>query len=64
MTAFRTYDYVQTPNGKGTIQWRNSDGTFQVWILRKEFHGEYPPKFNDHSPTIALNFKPDELEFA
>lgn len=64
MPDFRMYDYVQTQYGKGTIQWVNADGTFQVWILKREFHGEYPPKFNDHSPTIAFNFRSEQLEYA
>ena len=64
MPDFRMYDYVSTPNGKGTIQWANKDGSFQVWHLKKDFHGTLPPKFTDRSPTIAMNYKPEEMDYA
>jgi len=59
-------ELVQTPNGKGTVQWHNADGSVKVWILRRDYtpDGIHLPtcKVSDMSPTIPINYQPEELK--
>jgi hypothetical protein len=62
--TFDRYDKVRTVDGVGHIQWLNeSEPRYHVWITRATWTGihDYPAGWNEHSPTIAMNYDESEL---
>lgn len=54
---------VKTEYGIGRFQGMEDDTTAVVWIAHADWKGsEYPGKFNDHSPNVAVRVQVDGLE--
>jgi hypothetical protein len=61
MSEYHRFDLVRTPNGIGRVEFFHKDG-IEVWISKKDWHGDVPAGFSEKSPVYYGIFKPEELE--